>query len=246
MAQVFITNPLTKRSVKSSGKVARKVYNLYKAGELECSDKDIAILERLFYPKKPEIIYNTGFPELPMHIIEHIVDKASGTCREYVHNKLICKEFNTKPYNVKNDGFEDVCDFFDYTTGARTLSQLKNPVSDDDIAFAKQFMDFFEAELEKNVEFLKVGAKKGSVKAVRTRWGKLFICKVIVGMFVRNTLAIRRFSPRQSVYIDVPATIIVSDSDSLRDISDKLRAFVAPHKQCAFTGPRGQEVLYLK
>lgn len=225
MSQSFITNPLTKRSVKSAGNVARKVYNLYKAGELECSDRDIAILDRLFGSKKPEIIYTADFPELPMHIIERIVYKASGTCREYVQNKLVGKEFNTEPYQVKNDGFEDAEDFFEYTVGTRTLNQLKNPESNDDIACAKQFMPFFEAELEKNAEFLDDFTSKGSTVATRARQVNLLVYNVIIGRFVRNTLTIICYPG----HTDTLATI-VDDSDSLRDIRDKLRVFMAHRK----------------
>jgi hypothetical protein len=60
----FITNPLTKRSINPTGRVARKVYNLCKAGgDLECSAQDMAILESLFGAKKPEIVYTQNFPE---------------------------------------------------------------------------------------------------------------------------------------------------------------------------------------
>eukprot|EP00798_Chlamydomonas_sp_ICE-L_P029477 gene29477-5824_t len=177
----------------------------------------MAILERLLDPQKQEIIYAADFPELPMHIIERIVDEASGTCREYVQNKLVGKEFNTEPYQLENDGFEDADNFFEYTVGTRTLSQLKNPESDKDIAFAKQFVAFFEAELEKNTEFLKVGAKK----ATRARRVNLLVYKVIVDI-----------------------TTIVADSDSLRDIRDKLHAFMAPSK-LLLSSILGQDRLFI-
>ncbi len=237
----FITNPLSKRSINPTGRVARKVYSLCKAGNLVCSVEDMAILEKHFGPKNPKIVADSpdipdipdipGIPELPLHIIDKIVCLASkGSCRDYNKNKLISKEINTTPYEFEFADNGDVDDFFDYAVHthfpACTLGQLKNPKNEKEIAFSKQFVTFYDTLFKKNVEFLKTRVEKNSA-ANRAKWATLWVYKVIICKLVSDSIDV--------FYDDWNISTLFSDSDSLYSVKKKLGSYITANTLHIYT-----------
>lgn len=221
MAQTFITNPLTKRYINSTSRTAKKVYSLCKSGHLTCSDKDMAILEKLFGPKKPEIAHPVDFPELPLCIIENILHIADDTCREYCRNRLMCKGINIGPLQFKFDGSDDADDYFDYIVGKYTIGQMKDPTSDEEIASAEQFAAFFDAVMEKHSHCLKIGANVLKTRRDRAVWICLWIQKMTTSRLIINNFRV--------FYDHLNPATEVSDSDSLRKVKEKLIAYITPH-----------------
>jgi hypothetical protein len=153
--------------------------------------------------------------QLPFHIIEGIINKASdGTCKQFCKNKLICKEINKfgNKFQFKLDGSDDADEFFEYIAGKYTLGQLKNPASKDEIAFVKQYDDFFAMVLKKEQQFFDtIPVRKGP--GAKAKWIKLWVYRFILYRFVRNTIE-----------VDMEARIktLLTDSDSLHDVKAKM------------------------
>lgn len=170
---------------------------------------------------------------LPLHIIDKVVYLASkGNCRDYSKNKLVCKEINTTtPYEYEFADNDDVDDFFDYSVHTHfptcTLGQLKNPKTDTEIAFSKQFTTFYDTQFEKNVEFLRTEVEELTSAVDRAKWSTLWVYKMMICKLVHDNMAV--------FYDDWNISEHFSDSDSLCSVKEKLRSYISAHKVDTYT-----------
>jgi hypothetical protein len=170
---------------------------------------------------------------LPLHIIDKVVYLASkGACRDYSKNKLVCKEINaTTPYEFEFACNDDVDDFFDYSVHTQfptyTLGQLKNPKTETEIAFSKQFLTFYDTQLEKNVEFLRTDFEDLPSAVDRAKWSTLWVYKMMIRKLVHDSIDV--------FYDDWNISEHFSDSDSLCSVKKKLLSYISAHKLETYT-----------
>lgn len=214
----YITNPISKRRIISSGPTARNLYKLCKDEIHRCYPGDMAILELQFGKPEPEIDCSK-LPHLPFEMIDKIIHILNGkTYRNICKNYLISKDINNIPFEFKFDAFGDLDEFFMYHAKKYTLGQLKNPVRTDEILFANQFAAMIDIMTEKDRRvFIRGQPTRGT--AERTRYNKLWVYRLIVLNFALNRLVIVGGEE-----IDKCGT----DTDSLFEFREKLITYITP------------------